>query len=50
MDFQKPYLETILGFMGITDVRTLLVEGTAIGGDDVLADAKAAAADAGASF
>lgn len=27
-DFQKPYLESILGFIGFTDIRTLRVEGT----------------------
>ena len=27
-DFQKPYLETIFGFMGFVDIRTLRVEGT----------------------
>ena len=28
MDHQVPYLKTILGFMGITDVRVLRVMGT----------------------
>lgn len=27
-DFQRPYLETIFGFMGFTDIRTIRVEGT----------------------
>ncbi len=27
-DYQKPYLEMILGFMGFADIRTLRVEGT----------------------
>lgn len=28
MDFQKPYLEMILGFIGITDIKTILIEPT----------------------
>lgn len=28
LDFQKPYLETILGFIGLTDVRPLVIEPT----------------------
>lgn len=28
LDFQKPYLETIFGFIGFTDIRALRVEGT----------------------
>jgi FMN-dependent NADH-azoreductase len=27
-DFQKPYLETIFGFIGFTDINTIRVEGT----------------------
>ena len=27
-DFQKPYLETIFGFIGFTDIRAIRVEGT----------------------
>jgi FMN-dependent NADH-azoreductase len=27
-DFQKPYLETILGFMGMSDIRSVVVEPT----------------------
>lgn len=32
LDFQKPYLETILGFIGLTDVRSIVVEPTLAGG------------------
>ena len=28
LDFQKPYLETLLGFIGFTDVRSIVVEPT----------------------
>lgn len=31
MDHQEPYLRTILGFIGITDVTTIRIEGTAHG-------------------
>ena len=34
MDFQKPYLEFILGFMGITDIHSLVVEPTLAGAED----------------
>jgi FMN-dependent NADH-azoreductase len=34
LDFQKKYLECVLGFMGITDVRSLVVEPTLGGGAD----------------
>lgn len=33
MDFQVPYLKTLLGFIGITDVETIAVEGVAFGPD-----------------
>ena len=33
MDFQRRYLETILGFIGFTDIRTVLIEATLGGGD-----------------
>ena len=29
-DFQRPYLEHVLGFIGLHDVRTLVVEGTTL--------------------
>lgn len=31
MDFQEPYLRTILGFIGITDIETIRIEGVAFG-------------------
>ncbi|MGF1624681.1 MAG: FMN-dependent NADH-azoreductase [Alphaproteobacteria bacterium] len=31
IDFQEPYVRHLLGFMGITDVETVLVEGAALG-------------------
>lgn len=35
LDFQKPYLDTILGFIGLTDVRSILIEPTLAGGPNV---------------
>jgi FMN-dependent NADH-azoreductase len=35
MDLQKPYLELVLGFIGFTDVRSVVVEPTLMGGPDV---------------
>ena len=32
MDFQRPYLEAILRFMGFTAIETILVEPTLAGG------------------
>ena len=53
-DFQKKYLELILGFMGITDIRSAVIEPTLMGGPDVakqkLADATARAREIAASF
>lgn len=34
-DFQEPYLRVVLGFMGITDVQVLNVEGVALGAEAV---------------
>ncbi len=34
-DFQKRYLETILGFIGFTDIRSVVVEPTLMGGPEV---------------
>jgi FMN-dependent NADH-azoreductase len=31
MDFQVPYLKSVLGFLGMTDVQVVEVEGTAYG-------------------
>lgn len=43
MDHQEPYLRTILGFIGITDVQSVYIEGTGMGPEktkDALAGAK----------
>jgi len=46
MDFQKPYMKLLLGFMGITDVREIVVEGTLFGPDVATASLEAALAAA----
>lgn len=33
MDYQEPYLRAVLGFIGITEVETITVEGIAMGAD-----------------
>jgi FMN-dependent NADH-azoreductase len=33
MDYQEPYLRAILGFIGISDVETIHIEGVAMGPD-----------------
>ena len=53
LDHQKSYLELILGFMGITDVRSIVVQPTLMGGpevaerkeDEAIAQAEALAID-----
>ena len=35
VDFQKRYLELVLGFIGITDVRSVMVQPTLMGGPEV---------------
>jgi FMN-dependent NADH-azoreductase len=35
LDLQKPYVDTILGFMGLTDVRSIVIEPTLAGGPDL---------------
>lgn len=54
MDHQKSYLELIFGFLGFTDIRTLVVEPTMLAGPDVasesIAAALTAAHSAGACF
>jgi FMN-dependent NADH-azoreductase len=51
MDFQRPYLELIFGFIGFTDIRSLVVEPTlAPGADDKLAAATTAARSAALQF
>lgn len=42
-DFQKPYLEAILGFIGLTDIRSVIVEPTLMEGPQAAAKCKAAA-------
>jgi FMN-dependent NADH-azoreductase len=44
-DFQKPYLELALGFMGFTDIRPIVVEPTLAGGPEGAEKAKAAATE-----
>ena len=43
LDFQKKYFELALGFMGITDVKSIVVEPTAAKGPDVAEKVKLAA-------
>lgn len=38
LDFQKGYLETILGFIGFSDIQVVLIEPTLAGGPDVAAE------------
>lgn len=33
LDFQEPYLRSLLGFIGITDVEAIAIEGVALGPD-----------------
>jgi FMN-dependent NADH-azoreductase len=52
-DFVEPYLRTILGFIGITDVDVVRVEGvasSAIGSEKALAAASAQSKQLVASF
>ena len=42
LDYQRPYLETWLGFIGFTDIRAIVVEPT-LGGPDESAKVRAAA-------
>ncbi len=41
MDFQKRYLEAVLGFIGFSDIRSVLIEATLSGADNVQIVAKA---------
>jgi FMN-dependent NADH-azoreductase len=48
-DFQEPYLRTVLGFLGMTDVEVVRIEGLALGEEaarTALASAKALAGEA----
>ncbi len=42
-DLQKRYVEQILGFMGLTDIRSVVVEPTLVNGPEAAAKGKAAA-------
>jgi FMN-dependent NADH-azoreductase len=42
-DLQKRYLELVLGFMGLSDVRSIIVEPTLAGGPDTAAQNKTSA-------
>jgi FMN-dependent NADH-azoreductase len=47
-DFQEPYLRTVLGLIGMTDVEVIRIEGVAMGDDAVrnaVTSAKARADD-----
>ncbi len=44
-DYQKPYVEHILGFIGFTDIRTVVVEPTLMAGPEVAGQKRAAAVD-----
>ncbi len=44
-DFQKKYLETLLGFIGFTDISSVVVEPTLHGGPEVAKEKEKAAAD-----
>lgn len=46
LDFQKPYFETLLGFIGITEVQSIVVEPTLGGGEVGEKAAEAASARA----
>jgi FMN-dependent NADH-azoreductase len=43
LDFQKKYLELALGFMGLTDIRSVVIEPTLAEGPETAAKSKAAA-------
>ena len=38
LDMQKPYMDTILGFIGLTDIRSVVIEPTMAGGPDMAAE------------
>jgi FMN-dependent NADH-azoreductase len=44
-DMQRPYLELIMGFIGFTDIHTVVIEPTLAGGPQAAAKAKQAALD-----
>jgi FMN-dependent NADH-azoreductase len=42
-DFQRTYMDTILGFMGFSDTRSIIVEPTLLGGPEVCGEKQEAA-------
>ena len=46
-DFQEPYLRTVLGFIGLTDVDVVRIEGVALGDEAVKAALESATKQAG---
>lgn len=46
MDYQKSYMELILGFLGFTDIRSVIIEPTLAAGDEVEKTEAAAAEQA----
>ena len=54
MDHQKPYVEQILGFIGFTDVQSIVIEPTLMGGPEVaqekVDDGKARAVELAKAF
>ncbi len=46
-DFQEPYLRTVLGFIGMTDIEVVRLEGLALGDEAVRAALASGAAQAG---
>lgn len=40
MDFQEPYLRATLGFIGLTDLQTIRIEGLFMGAEQAIANAK----------
>ena len=46
LDMQRPYLELMLGFIGFTDIRSITIEPTLMGGPDIAAERIATATQA----
>jgi FMN-dependent NADH-azoreductase len=46
-DFQETYLRSVLGFIGITEVQAVRVEGVAMGADALTSAMSSASAQAG---
>jgi FMN-dependent NADH-azoreductase len=45
-DFQEPYLRAVLGFIGMTDIEVVRIEGVALGDDAVRSAVTSAKAQA----